>query len=87
LASSVRLLTQAEAMDNPWSAYYNAQGLYDKKCLFCLLVRAQTCCFSVHADRLLARLLPTYGVLYISSLFTVAQPEEGQAYKQGDHIF
>jgi hypothetical protein len=25
----VRLLGQAEAMDNPWSAYYNAQGLYD----------------------------------------------------------
>ena len=25
----VRLLAQAEAMDNPWSAYYNAQGLYD----------------------------------------------------------
>jgi hypothetical protein len=24
-----RLLVQAEAMDNPWSAYYNAQGLYD----------------------------------------------------------
>ena len=25
----VRLLVQAEAMDNPWSAYNNAQGLYD----------------------------------------------------------
>jgi hypothetical protein len=29
----VRLLAQAEVMDNPWSAYYNAQGLYyDKMC-------------------------------------------------------
>ena len=36
----VRLLAQAEAMDNPWSAYYNAQGLYDQKCVRCLLVRA-----------------------------------------------
>ena len=45
----VRLLAQAEAMDNPWSAYHNAQGLYDKKCVRCLLVRAQTCCSSVHA--------------------------------------
>jgi hypothetical protein len=26
-----RLLTQAEAMNNPWSAYYNAQGSYDQK--------------------------------------------------------
>ena len=26
-----QLLTQAEAMDNPWSAYYNAQGSYDFK--------------------------------------------------------
>ncbi|KAI9462619.1 hypothetical protein F5148DRAFT_1286396 [Russula earlei] len=45
-----RLLAQAEAMDNPWSAYYNAQ-VY------------------MH-DRLLARLLPTYDVLYLSSLST-----------------
>ena len=36
----VRLLAQAEATDNPWSAYYNAQGLYDQKCVRCLLVRA-----------------------------------------------
>jgi len=28
----VRLLAQAEAMDNPWSAYYNAQGSYYKWC-------------------------------------------------------
>jgi hypothetical protein len=26
-----QLLTQAEAMNNPWSAYYNAQGSYDSK--------------------------------------------------------
>jgi hypothetical protein len=27
-----RLLAQAEAVHNPWSAYYNAQGLYDGNC-------------------------------------------------------
>jgi hypothetical protein len=27
----VRLLAQAEAMGNPWSAYYNAQGSYNEK--------------------------------------------------------
>lgn len=26
-----QLLTQAEAMNNPWNAYYNAQGSYDQK--------------------------------------------------------
>ncbi|KAF8496436.1 hypothetical protein F5888DRAFT_1703843, partial [Russula emetica] len=60
-----QLLTQAEAMNNPWSAYYNAQ-VY------------------MH-DRLLARLLPTYGVFYISSLSTIAPPPEvGQTYHQGE---
>ncbi|KAI0292549.1 hypothetical protein BC826DRAFT_969517 [Russula brevipes] len=49
-----RLLAEAEAMDDPWNAYYNAQ-VY------------------MH-DRLLAQLLPTYGVHYLSSLSTVAPP-------------
>ncbi|KAH8996302.1 hypothetical protein EDB92DRAFT_1793970 [Lactarius akahatsu] len=60
----LRLLAQAEAIDNPWSAYYNAQ-VY------------------MH-ERLLAKLLPKYGILYISSLSTVIPPEVGQTYKQGD---
>jgi hypothetical protein len=42
-------------------------------------------------DRLLARLLPTYGVLYISSLSTVVPLEVVQKYQQGDrfslHLF
>ncbi|KAH9048473.1 hypothetical protein EDB84DRAFT_1262398 [Lactarius hengduanensis] len=60
----LRLLAQAEAIDNPWSAYYNAQ-VY------------------MH-ERLLATLLPKYGILYVSSLSTVIPPEVGQTYKQGD---
>ncbi|KAH9973693.1 hypothetical protein BGW80DRAFT_1305864 [Lactifluus volemus] len=54
----VRLLAEAEAKDNPWSAYYNAQ-VY------------------MH-DRLLARLLPAYGIDYISSLSTAIPPEVEQ---------
>jgi hypothetical protein len=46
----VRLLAQAEAMDNPWSAYYNAQGLYDKKCALlaspCLNLFLQCTCMT-----------------------------------------
>ena len=39
-------------------------------------------------DRLLARLLPAYGVLYISSLSTIAPPPEvGQIYDQGRSLF
>jgi hypothetical protein len=45
----VRLLAQAEATDDPWSAYYNAQGLYGYKnaCAACLSLKTR--CFSVHA--------------------------------------
>ncbi|KAH9006600.1 hypothetical protein EDB86DRAFT_3070587 [Lactarius hatsudake] len=69
----LRLLAQAEAIDNPWSAYYNAQ-VY------------------MH-ERLLAKLLPKYGILYVSSLSTIVPPEVGQTYKQGEgwsciqHVF
>jgi hypothetical protein len=38
-------------------------------------------------DRLLSRLLPTYGVFYISSLSTVVPPEVGQTHQQGDRFF
>ena len=39
-------------------------------------------------DRLLARLLPAYGVIYISSLTTIAPlPEVGQTYHQGERLF
>ena len=37
--------------------------------------------------RLLARLLPTYGLFYISSLSTIApQPEVGQTNNQGERL-
>ncbi len=35
-------------------------------------------------ERLLAELLPKYGILYISSLSTAIPPEVGRTYKQGD---
>ena len=38
-------------------------------------------------DRLLARLLPSYGVHYISSLSTAFPPEAGETYQRGDRIF
>jgi len=39
-------------------------------------------------DRLLARLLPTYGVFYVSSLSTIAPPPEvEQTYHQGERPF
>ncbi|KAI9441208.1 hypothetical protein H4582DRAFT_1810468 [Lactarius indigo] len=60
----LRLLAQAEAIDNPWSAYYNAQ-VY------------------MH-ERLLAELLPKYGIVYVSSLSTVIPSGVGRTYKQGD---
>ncbi|KAH9996666.1 hypothetical protein BJV74DRAFT_827424 [Russula compacta] len=68
-----RLLAQAEAVHNPWSAYYNAQ-VY------------------MH-DRLLARLLPAYGVIYLSSLSTLVPSEVGQTDRQAQdwsciqHVF
>ena len=88
-----QLLTQAEAMNNPWSAYYNAQGSHNLTnglhCPSFLLLRAYCPVASVYMhDRLLARLLPTYGIFYISSLSTMASlPEVGLTYHQGDHPF
>lgn len=89
-----QLLAQAEAMNDPWSAYYNAQGSYDFNknngvhCPFpFLLVGAYgNLVASVYMhDRLLARLLPIYGIFYISSLSTIAPlPDVGQTYHQGE---
>lgn len=36
-------------------------------------------------ERLLAQLLPMYGILFISSLSTVIPPEVGRTYNQGDY--
>lgn len=85
-----QLFTQAEATNNPWSAYYNAQGSHNFKNWLALpLLRAYCLVASVYMhDRLLARLLPTYGIFYISSLTTIAPPPEvGQTYNKGDRRF
>ena len=76
----VRLLAEAEVRDNPWSAYYNAQGWSGKW----LPVRAKFVASVYMHDRLLARLLPTYGIVYISSLSTVIPPEVEKRDRQGD---
>lgn len=62
----------------------------NRRALPVLLVRAY-CNLAVSVymhDRLLARLLPKYGVFYISSLSTIAPPPEvGQTYHQGERLF
>jgi hypothetical protein len=85
----VRLLAEAEARDNPWSAYYNAQGWFGKLGRLDLPVRSTKFRLipSVYMhDRLLARLLPAYGIDYISSLSTAIPPEVEQKDAQGDRL-
>ncbi|KAF8273419.1 hypothetical protein EI94DRAFT_1795188 [Lactarius quietus] len=85
----LRLLAQAEAIDNPWSAYYNAQGLAG---LFFLGLTELVVPVYMH-ERLLVELLPKYGILYISSLSTVIPPEVGRTYERAEvwsciqHVF
>ena len=79
----LRLLAQAEAIDNPWNAYYNAQGLaFIYLSTEAILPELVTPVY-MH-ERLLAKLLPKYGILYISSLSMVIPAEAGRTYKQGD---
>ena len=78
----LRLLAQAEAIDNPWSAYYNAQGLAS---FFAEVISAELVTPVYMHERLLKELLPKYGILYVSSLSTVISPEVGRTYKQGEH--
>jgi hypothetical protein len=83
-----RLLAEAEAKDNPWSAYYNAQGLFGNLGGWGDLPVHTKFVTSVYMhDRLLAGLLPTYGIVYISSLSTVIPPEVKQRDWQGDCLF